>query len=214
MSPGNASRPGGRHVATRFHEMLRDAGRGVRRDVGETWRVVALGHDHGCVVHRALLPQAGHGLRHGGSALPDGAIDAQDILAALVEDGVDRNGGLARLPVAENQLALAAPNGDERVDDHKARLKRCRNRRAVHDGRGRAFDGQPLARGHRPFAIEWPAEWVDDAPEQCVAHGHVHDPARALDFISRVELLVFAEQNYADFVYVHVERNAEHIAGK
>jgi hypothetical protein len=32
------------HVATRFHEMLRDAGRGVRSDVGKAWRVVALGH--------------------------------------------------------------------------------------------------------------------------------------------------------------------------
>jgi hypothetical protein len=55
---------------------------------------------------------------------------------------------------------------------------------------------------------------VDDATQQPVAHGHVHDPARALDFISRVQMPVFAEQNDADFVRVHVERNAEHIAGK
>ena len=43
------------HVATRFHEMLGDAGRGVRRDVGEAGRVVALGHDHDRVVHRAVF---------------------------------------------------------------------------------------------------------------------------------------------------------------
>ena len=65
------------HVATRLHEMLRDAGRGVRRDVGEARRVVALGHDHDGVLHRALFPQVGHGLRHGGRALADGAVDAQ-----------------------------------------------------------------------------------------------------------------------------------------
>ena len=98
------------HVAARFHEMLRDAGRGVRSDVSEARRVVALGHDDDGVIHRALFPQGCHGLRDGGRALTDGAIDAQDILAALVEDGVDRNGGLARLAVAENQLALAAPD--------------------------------------------------------------------------------------------------------
>ena len=51
-------------------------------------------------------------------------------------------------------------------------------------------------------------------PEQSVAHGHVHDPARALDFIARVQMPVVAEQHDADFVLVHVERDAEHVAGK
>jgi len=36
------------------------------------------------------------------------------MLVALVEDGVDRNRGLARLAVAENQFALPAPNRNER----------------------------------------------------------------------------------------------------
>ena len=81
-------------------------------------------------------------------------------------------------------------------------------------GAARAFDGQALAGGHRPIAIERPAERIDDASQQSVAHGHVHDPARALDFIARVQMPVFAEQNDADFVLVHVERDAEHTAGK
>ena len=79
---------------------------------------------------------------------------------------------------------------------------------------GGAFDGQALAGGDRPVAIERPAERVDDASEQSVAHGHVHDPARALDFIARVQMPVVAEQHDADFVLVHVERDAEHAAGK
>ena len=97
---------------------------------------------------------------------------------------------------------------------YQAGLERHRDGRAVHDGRGGAFDGQALAGGHRPVAIERPAQRVDDAPQQSIAHGHVHDPARALDFISRVEMPVFAEQNDANFVFVHVERDAEQIAGK
>ena len=112
------------HVAPLFHEVLRDAGRGVGSDVGEAWRVVALGHDHDGVLHRPLLPQVGDGLRHGGSALSDGAIDAQDVLATLVEDGVHRNGRFSRLPVTQDQLALAAPDGDERIDDLEAGLQR------------------------------------------------------------------------------------------
>ena len=172
------------YVAACLHERLRDAGCGVRSDVSETGRIVAFGHDNDGVIHRALFTQGRHGLCNSGRALSNGTIDAQDVLAALVEDRVDRNGGLARLAVAENQLALAAPNGNERIDDFEAGLERHRDGRAVHDGRGGAFDGQALAGGHRPLAIQWPAERVDDAPQQSIAHGHVHDLARTLDFIS------------------------------
>ena len=189
--------------------MLGDAGRSVRRDVSETWRIVALGHDDDGVIHRALFPQVGHGLRDGGRALADGAIDAHDILAALVEDGVDRDGRLAGLAITKNQLALAAPDRNERIDDLEAGLQRHGDRRAVHDSGGGAFDGQALAGGHRPVAIERPTERVDDAPQQSIAHGHIHDPAGALDFIAGVQMPVFAEQHDADFVLVHVERDAE-----
>ena len=65
-----------------------------------------------------------------------------------------------------------------------------------------------------PFAIEWPTKRVDDAPQQSVAHNHIHHPARALDFIAGVQMPVFAEQHDADFSLVHVERDAEQFAGK
>ena len=80
--------------------------------------------------------------------------------------------------------------------------------------RRRAFDGQALAGDHRPLAIQRPAERVDDASHQSVAHRHVHDPARALDFIARMQMPVVAQQNDADFVFIDVERDAIHIAGK
>src|SRR5208282_5681897 len=103
------------HVAPRFHEVLGDAGPSVGSDVGEPRRVVTLGHDHDGVVHRAFLSEDGHGLCHGGSSLADRAVHADDILSSLVEDRVDRNSRLARLPVAQNQLALAAAYRNECV---------------------------------------------------------------------------------------------------
>jgi len=80
-------------------------------------------------------------------------------------------------------------------------------------GAGRST-GRRLLEATGPFAIEWSPKRVDDAPQQSIAHGHVHDPARALDFSSRVEMPEFAEQNDADFIRVHIERNAEQIAGE
>ena len=200
------------HIPSCFHEKLRDAGRGIWSDVCETRRVVALGHDEDGVIHRALFFKVGYDLGDSGSALADRAIDTEHIFPALVEDGVDGNGGLARLAVAENQLTLAAPDRNERIDDFEASLERHRYGRTFHDGRGRAFDGQSLAGGQRPFAIERPAERVDDASQQSLSNGYIHDPARALDFIARMKMPVFTQQHDADFALVHVERDAEHIS--
>ena len=46
-----------KHVSARFHEMLRDAGRGVGGDVGQPRRVVAFGHDDDGVIHCAFFAQ-------------------------------------------------------------------------------------------------------------------------------------------------------------
>src|ERR1035437_4847756 len=202
------------HIPTRFHEVLGNARRGVRSDVGEPWRLVALGHDHHGVIHHALLPQDSHGLRHGGSSLANGTIHAHHILAPLVEDGVERNRGFACLSVTQNQFSLAAPDRNERIDDFETGLEWHGDGRAVHDWRGGAFDGQALVGGHGTVVIERPTERVDDAPQQSGAHGHVHNPARALDLIACVQVPVVAEQHDTDFVLIHVERNAEHSAGK
>src|SRR5450755_296119 len=117
------------HVAASLHEMLRDAGRGIGGYVSETRRVVAFGHDQDRVIHRAIFPQGCHGLCDGGRTLADSTINAQYILVALVEDGVDRNGSLPRLAVTENQLALAAPDRNECIDDFQPGLERDGNRR-------------------------------------------------------------------------------------
>jgi hypothetical protein len=163
---------------------------------------------------RSIAPFRKDSHGHGGSAPANGTVDTHNISAPLVEDGVDRNSGFARLPVTENQLALAAPDGNESIDNFEAGLERHGDGRAVHDMRGGAFDGQALTGGQQPAAIEWPTERIDHASQQSVAHGNVHDTARALDFIACVQMPVFAEQHDFDFVLVHVERDAEHIAGK
>ena len=46
-------------------------------------------------------------------------------------------------------------------------------------------------------------------PRSAVAHRHIHDAPRSLDFVARVKMRVFAEQHDADFVLVHVECNAK-----
>src|SRR3546814_6326522 len=76
------------------------------------------------IFHRAVFFQSADDLRHGRALLADRDIDAVELLplvvalvdALLVNEGIDGDGGLAGLAVADDQLALAAADGHERVE--------------------------------------------------------------------------------------------------
>ena len=133
-------------------------------------------------------------------------------MPALVQDGVDRDRRFTGLPITENQFALPAPDRNERIDNLQSRLQRHDYGRAVHNGRRRALDRQALVPCHRAFAIERFAQRVDHPSQQTVSHRYVHDPPGAFDFVARVQILIFAEQDHADFVLVYVECDTQQIA--
>src|SRR5207244_7269386 len=117
-------------------------------------------------------------LSHRRGPLADGDVDARHILAALVEDRVHEDRRLARRPVADDQLALAAPDRDHRVDRLQARLERLLDGLALDDA-GRLELEQPrLGRPDRLAAVDRLAERVDDAPDQVLADGNARDAPR------------------------------------
>ena len=124
---------------------------------------------------------------------------------------------MADLPVCRSPRISSRwprPIGIERIDDDEAGLQGHRDQGAVHDRPGRALDGQALAGGDRPPAVEWATQGIDDAPDQAVTHRHVHHATRTLDLVARVQMLAFAEEHDADLVRIDVERDAVEIAGK
>ena len=81
-------------------------------------------------------------LGNGTGFLPDGNIDAHNALPFLVQNGVQGDGGLAGLPVADDQLPLSPSDGEHGVDGEQARLHRSVYRLAVNDAGGRGLNGQ------------------------------------------------------------------------
>ena len=61
-----------------------------------------MGDNNYGVIHRALFAEVGHDLGDGGAALADGTVNTDHVFRALIQDGVNRNGRFARLPVTEN----------------------------------------------------------------------------------------------------------------
>ena len=128
--------------------------------------------------------------------------------------GVDRDGRFARIWITAINSRWPTSDRNERIDNLQSRLQRHDYGRAVHDGRRRALDRQALVPRHRAFAVKRFAQRVDHPSQQTVSHRYVHDPPGAFDFVARMQILIFTEQDHADFILIHVERDAQQIATK
>ena len=201
---------------------------GERREELHRRRVGGGGGDDDRVFERAVLLEHLDELGDGRALLADGDVDAIELLALvaalverlLVEDGVDRDGGLAGLAVADDQLALAAADRDHRVDRLEAGRHRLVHRLARNDAGRLDVDAGALVGDDRALAVDRVAERVDDAAEQALADRHVDDRAGALDRLAFLDLAVVAENHDADVVAFEVERHAaravlelDHLAG-
>ena len=138
----------------------------------------------------------------------------------LVEDRVDRDGGLAGLPVADDQLALAAADRHQRVDRLEPGLHRLVHRLARNDARRLDLDAGARHVGQRPLAVDRVAEPVDHPAQQAAADRHVDDGPGALDRVALADAAVLAEDHDADIVEFEVEghaldavRELDHLAG-
>ena len=189
-------------------EVLAHRAARVRRDVLHRRRVRGRGRDDDRVAHRAVLFELAHDVRDRRGLLADRDVDADEVLALLVDDRVDRDGGLARLAVADDQLALAAADRHHRVDRLEAGLHRLADRLAGDDARRHLLDDVEFLRVDRALAVDRLAERVDDAADQRRADRHLEDAAGALDRVAFGDVLVLAEDHRADRVALEVEREA------
>ncbi len=136
------------------------------------------------------------------------------LILAWLRDRVERDGRLARGAVADDQFALAAADGDHRVNGHDARLHRLADAFALDDARRDVFDRVKLLALDRPLAVDGLADGVDHAAEQPLAHRHGEQAAGRADLGAFDDALVVAEQDRADLGFFEVEREAEHAVGE
>ena len=169
-------------------------------------------HDFVPVLHGVSVGEPLHDLGDGGPLLSDGDVDAEELLLVvsgvvetlLVDDGVDGDGGLAGLTIADDQLALSAANGHQGVHGLDAglngntrfrttflnffhnRLKLLCYLHGLLDGlpgddsRGLDSDPLPGLGLDGSGAVDGVAQGVHHAAQKLAAHGNVHDGAGTL----------------------------------
>src|SRR5207237_10820845 len=132
--------------------------------------------------------------------------EAVHVPAALVDDGVERDGGLAGLPIADDELALAAADGDHRVDRLDAGLERLLHRLADDDTGGLQLDAAGGGRLDGPLAVDGLAEGAHDAPEEGLAHRGLGDTARAPGAVALLALLRLSPYGGPDGAFLECGR--------
>merc|ERR1711943_152759 len=190
------------------HEVLGDGGAGVGSQVLQCSGLGGVGrHDHG-VIEGATLTQHFNDVGHGSSLLTHGDVNADHVLIRLVQDRVDRDGGLAGLAVTNDQLALATADGDHRVDGGDAGLHRLMHRLALNDAGRHGFDQARLAGGNFALAVDGAAQGVHHPAQHGFTHGHSSDFAGGLHRAAFLNAVALTHQHRADVVVFEVQGDA------
>ena len=145
---------------------------------------------------------------HRGGLLADGHVDADDVLALLVDDGVQGDGRLAGAPVADDELALSAPDGDHGVDGLDAGLQGLLHRLPADDAGGLELHLPEVLVSMGPLSSSGTPERIHHPSDEGLAHRDLDDLAGALDEVALFDEGVLAHQHGADAVLFQVEHQA------
>ena len=210
-----------------FHEPLADGGAGERSEDLVGGVVGGRGGDDDGEFHGAGLLEGADRAGDGGVLRADGDVDrvhraevgvaggeTDAVGVGLVDDRVDRDGGLARGAVTDDELALAAADRDHGVDGHDAGLHRLVDGLARDDARGDLLDRVAFAGDDGALAVERVAEGVDDAAEEALADGDGEEATGGLGFHAFLEAGDVAHDHAADGVFGEIERDALKASGQ
>jgi len=190
-------------------EVFADAAPGIRRDVLQGGRIAGAGRDDTGVGHGVMLSEVLDHLSDGRFFLSDRDIDAFHARVLLTDDRVDADGGLADLPIADDQFALAAADGGHGIDRLKARVQRLVDRLAENHAGGDHFDPAIFRRLDGALAVQGCAGGIDDPTENGLAHGDLSDLSGSLHDVAFLDVGHLPKDRDTDVVRLQVEDHPE-----
>ena len=132
----------------------------------------------------------------------------------LVDEGVDRDGGLARLAIADDQFALATADRHHGVNRLHTRLQGLVNRLTRNNARRHFLDDVGGFGINGTFAVDWRAQCVNYAATQFGADRHFQNTTGCFYRIAFGNTSVITQNNGTDRIALKVKRQAKYIVGK
>ena len=193
-------------------EALGDGAGGIRRQVQERGGLRGRRRNYDGILHRPVLLQGLGHPGHGGFFLADGHVDAdgapRGFLVLLVYDRVYGDGGLARLPVAYDELPLAAAYRDHAVDGLDARLEGFPDGLALQHAGRYDFHGAPFFGVERPLAVDRVAQRVHHPAYKFGPHRDIHDAVGPAHAVALFDKRVVPHHHHAHVLALDVEHHA------
>ncbi len=162
------------------------------------------GNDDG-VGQSAMLFQLAHHVGDGRLLLTHRNVDTLDATVFLVDDRVDRHGGLTDLTVTDDQLTLATADRNHRVNRLVTGLYRLVDRLTPDHTRRDFLDGVGQLGFDRALAIDRVTQSIDYATQQFRTYRHFQDTTGALGFHTFSQSQVVTQDNGTHGVLLQVQ---------
>src|SRR5215469_9206967 len=180
-------------MALRIPEVFPHGTRGIGSNVLHRSGFGSRGrHDDG-VVHGAVVIEDLDHLRNRGALLSNGTVNTNQIAALVVDDGIESDRRLTRLPVTDDEFALPTTNGDHAVNGFESCGHWFAHRLAIDNPGSQTFEGNVVGTRDYSLVVDGMAERVDHATDECISHGHAHNSPGALHFIALFDFRIVAE---------------------
>jgi len=193
-------------------EIFRHRAAGIRSDIKHRGRRRSAGQNHGRIFHRPCFFQFSHDIGDFRLFLTDSDIDTFHVLPLLVDNGIDSNGRLAELAIADNEFTLAAANRNHGVNRFDAGLDRLAHAFAGDDARGDLFHRIVLRGLNLSFAVQSFAERVDHATNQARADWDFQNSLGRTHLIAFLDHRVITQNDSAHLALFEVEGDARYLA--
>ena len=197
-----------------FQEILAHRGTRVGGDVLHGRGVRCRRSDDDSVLHCTFFFELSYDAGNRRGFLADRDIDTFDACATLVDDRIDSKRGLAGLPVADDQFALATTNRHHGVNRLQPGLYRLADRLTGNNARRDFFDRRKLRGLNRSLAIDRVAERIDDPAQKRFTDRDFENAPRCLNRVTLGDVLVIAKHYRADRVLLEIQRQAVRVLRK
>lgn len=174
------------------------------------------GSNNDGILHRIVLLKSLHELSDGRTLLANGNVDTVELLlliltvvpALLVEDSVDRDGGLSGLTITDDKLTLATSDGHHGVDGLETGLHGLVDGAAGQDTGGLERGTATLSSLNGALSINGVTQSIDYTSEKLGADGDIDNLAGTLDSVSLFDETIVTEDRHTDVVGLQVQTHA------
>ena len=97
--------------------------------------------------------------------MANGTVDTDQVVALVIDDGVEHDCGLAGLPIADDQLTLATTDRDHTVDGLESSSHGLAHRLASDNAGRQALQRDKFIGSDWTLIVNWLAERVDHATD-------------------------------------------------